>query len=273
MTVRQLLTHTSGFVYTMWNSQLHDYYVRAAADSPPGGESPEEPILFDPGTRWEYGTSTFWLGRLVEAVSHQTLEEYFRQHILDPLMMADTSFNVPPAKQTRLVTLHRRGNNGELVEMPPMQLEPAKVDRGDGGLYSTAPDYVKFMRMMLGGGRLGNVRILRPKTVAMMRTNQIGTMTLPEFKTADPTLSEDGRIPGGLDKFGFGFALNTRAVEGGRGAGSMAWAGMDNTYFWIDPAHKTCAVIMMQILPFLDDASISILKDFDRAVYGTRSFR
>jgi methyl acetate hydrolase len=270
ITVRQLLTHTSGFVYDTWDTKLRDYRAAAAAVGTSGGDLPAEPLMFDPGTRWEYGTSTAWLGRLVEAVSGQTLEDYFRQHICQPLGMTDTSFNVSPAKQTRLVTLHQRMDDGNLVEVPQPPLEPVKVYRGDGGLYSTAPDYVKFMRMLLGGGQLGKVRILRPETVAMMRTNQIGALNLSEFKSTDPNRSKDGQVPGSLDKFGLGFALNTKPVESGRGAGSMAWAGLDNTYFWIDPAHKTCAVILMQILPFLDDAPVGVLRDFERAVYASR---
>jgi methyl acetate hydrolase len=262
ITVRQLLTHISGFAYDTWDSQLRDYLAK-------GGDSHTEPLLFDPGTRWEYGTSTRWLGRLVEAVSGQTLEEYFRQHILDPLGMADTSFNVVPGKAARLATVHQRMDDGILLEVPQPPLEPVTVYRGDGGLYSTAPNYVILMRMLLGGGQLGNVRILRPETVAMMRTNQIGALSLSEFKSTDSKRSKDGRLPGSLDKFGFGFALNTKPVVGGREAGSMAWAGLDNTYFWIDPTNNICAVLMTQILPFLDDAPIAVLKDFEHAVYAS----
>jgi len=270
VTVRELLSHTSGYVYDRWDSELHAYRTKVLASGVSFADF-KEPLLFDPGTKWEYGTSAAWLGKLVEAVTGQTLEEYFRQHILDPLGMADTSFNVAPEKQERLATLHQRGDNGKLTEVPPRKLEPVKSYDGGGGLYSTAPDFVKFMQMMLNRGQLGSVRILRPETVAMMGKNQIGSLTLHEFKTTNPRQSADGMVPGGLDKFGLGFALTTKAVPGGRGAGSMAWAGLDNTFFWIDPAHKTAAVIMMQMLPFIDSAPIGVLKDFDRAVYASRA--
>ena len=155
VTVRQLLTHTSGFVYENWDRELHEYRTKSDPSGASGAGLPGEPLLFDPGTQWHYGTSTLWLGKLVEAVSGQTLEEYFRQHILDPLGMADTSFDVPLAKQARLVTIHQREPGGRLVETPPSPIEPVKNYRGDGGLYSTAPDYVTFMRMILAGGQLG----------------------------------------------------------------------------------------------------------------------
>ena len=269
VTVRQLLSHTSGYGYDRWDAVLNDYRTKLLASGAVPADF-QEPLLFDPGTKWQYGSSTAWLGRIVEAVSGQTLEQYCRVNILDPLGMADTSYDVTPEKQFRLATLHQRAPDGTLTEAPPRPLQPVKVYRGDGGLYGTAPDYVKFMAMILGGGQLGTVRILRPESVAAMEKNQIGGLSLQDFKTVDPGTSLDGRVPGGLDKFGLGFAINTKAVEGGRGAGSLAWAGLDNTYFWIDPARKTTAVIMMQLLPFLDRGALDTLTNFERAVYSPK---
>jgi len=141
---------------------------------------------------------------------------------------------------------------------------------GGGGLYSTASDYLKFERMLLGGGKLGNKRLLQSETVEQMSRNQIGDLTLPEMRSLVPQFAKDPiRIPGSLDKFGLGFAINTMPVEGGRSSGSFAWAGIYNTFFWIDPARKTCAVIMMQILPLSDDAAISVVERFERAVYAS----
>ncbi|HXY49663.1 MAG TPA: serine hydrolase domain-containing protein [Terriglobales bacterium] len=141
---------------------------------------------------------------------------------------------------------------------------------GGGGLYSTASDYLKFERMLLGGGRLDSRRVLQSETVAQMTCNQIGHLTLPEMRSFVPQFAKDPvRIPGSLDKFGLGFAINTKPVEGGRSAGSLAWGGIYNTFFWIDPARRICAVILMQILPFSDDAAISAVENFERAVYGT----
>jgi methyl acetate hydrolase len=177
---------------------------------------------------------------MAEAVSGQTLEQYSREKIFDPFGMADTSYDVVSEKQSRLATLHQRAADGGLTESPARPLQPVKVYRGDGGLYST---------------------------VAMMEANQIGGLSLYPFKTVIPQQSLDGAIPGGLEKFGPGFALTTKTIEGGRSAGSLAWAGLDNTYFWIDPARRTTAAIMMQILPFLDRGALDTLTKFERAVY------
>jgi methyl acetate hydrolase len=270
-TVRQLLSHTSGFAYDFFDPQLHGYVATGAV--PPARQGDDgflkAPLLFDPGSRWEYGISTDWLGKLIEKVSGQTLEDYFRQHIFQPLGMTDTFFDVPPEKQARVVALHQRQDDGSFLEPPPQPFKPVRFFSGGGGLYSTASDYLKFERMLLGGGKLGNKRILQSETVDQVSRNQIGDLMLVELRSSVPQLAKDPiRIPGSLDKFGLGFGINTKPVEGGRSRGSLAWAGIFNTFFWIDPPRKTCAVIMMQILPFSDDAAYSVVELFERAVYA-----
>jgi methyl acetate hydrolase len=270
-TVRQLLSHTSGFAYEFFDPELHGYVATGAVPSMSQGDDGflKAPLLFDPGSRWEYGISTDLLGKLVEKVSGQTLEDYFRQHIFQPLGMTDTFFDVPPEKQARVVALHQRQEDGSLLEPPPQPFKPVRFFSGGGGLYSTAGDYLKFERMLLGGGKLGNKRILQSETVDQMSRNQIGDLMLVELRSSVPQFAKDPiRMPGSLDKFGLGFAINTKSVEGGRSRGSLAWAGIYNTYFWIDPPRKTCTVIMMQILPFSDDAVNSVVEHFERAVYA-----
>jgi CubicO group peptidase (beta-lactamase class C family) len=270
-TVRQLLSHTSGFAYDFFDPQLHRYVATGAVPSARQGDDGflKAPLLFDPGSRWEYGISTDWLGKLVEKVSGQTLEDYLRQHIFQPLGMTDTFFDVPPEKQARVVALHQRQEDGSFLEPPPQPFKPVRFFSGGGGLYSTASDYLKFERMLLGGGKLGNKRILQSETVDQMSRNQIGDLMLVELRSSVPQLAKDPiRIPGSLDKFGLGFGINTKPVEGGRSRGSLAWAGIFNTFFWIDPPRKTCTVIMMQILPFSDDAANSVVEHFERAVYA-----
>ncbi len=270
-TVRQLLSHTSGFAYEFFDPQLHSYVATGAVPSARQGDDGflKAPLLFDPGTRWEYGISTDWLGKLVEKVSGQSLDDYFRQHIFQPLGMTDTFFNVPPEKQARVVALHQRQDDGSFLEPPPQPFTPVRFFSGGGGLYSTAGDYLKFERMLLGGGKLGNKRILQSTTVEQMSRNQIGDLMLVQMRSFVPQFAKDPiRIPGSLDKFGLGFAINTKPVEGGRSRGSLAWAGIYNTFFWIDPPRKTCAVIMMQILPFSDDAGYSVVEHFERSVYA-----
>ncbi len=271
-TVRQLLTHTSGFAYEFFDPQLHAYVATGAVPSLRQGDDSflKAPLLFNPGSRWEYGISTDWLGKLVEKVSGQTLEDYFHQHVFAPLGMTDTFFDVPPEKQARVAALHQRQDDGSFLEPPPQPFTPVRFFSGGGGLYSTASDYLKFERMLLGGGKLGNKRILQSETVDQMSRNQIGDLMLVQLRSSVPQFAKDPiRIPGSLDKFGLGFAINTKPVEGGRSQGSLAWAGIYNTFFWIDPPRKTCAVIMMQILPFSDDAAYSVVEHFERAVYAT----
>ncbi len=272
VTVRHLLSHTSGFGYEFFNRELHDYVATGAVPSIlDGGDGfLKAPILFDPGSRWEYGISTDWLGKLVEAISGESLEDYCHQHIFEPLGMADTFFNIPAGKQLRLVTVHQRKDDGGLAEIPAQPVNPAQFLSGGGGLHSTAGDYLKFTRMLLGGGQLGQTRILEPETVTLMGENQIADLTVGEIRSLMPQFAKDAaRIPGSLDKFGLGFAINTKPVDRGRAAGSLAWAGVYNTFFWIDPAQKICAVIMMQMSPFLDDAPAGIIEEFERAVYAS----
>lgn len=252
--VRHLLTHTSGFAYTIWDSNMAKYseYLQRTKMPEPGAM----PLSFDPGTRWEYGTSMDWAGRLVEAVSGQTLEAYFQKEILEPLGMKDTSFILPPEKFNRLVSVYQRDESGLLKERAPRPPNPPKSFNGGGGLYSTPEDYVRFMQMFLRHGQ----GILRPATVKLMSENHIGKLSAGKLKTVDPQTSSDMDLhPGHTDGFGYGFLINS---ENGR----MAWAGIDNTFFWIDPRRKSCAVIMMQLLPFCDSHAIATLHDLNRAV-------
>jgi methyl acetate hydrolase len=271
-TIRQLLSHTSGFAYEFFDPELHSYVASGAIPSARQGDDGflKAPLLFDPGSRWEYGISTDWLGRLVEKVSGQTLEDYFRQHIFEPLGMEDTFFNVPREKQARVVPIQQRQDDGSFVENPPQPFLPVKFFSGGGGLFSTASDYLRFERMLLDGGKGGNKRILRSETVEQMSRNQIGDLRIAELRSLIPQFAKDPiQFPGSLDKFGLGLAINSTPVEGGRSAGSLAWAGIFNTFFWVDPSRKTCAVIMMQMLPFSNDAAISVVEHFERAVYAS----
>lgn len=270
-TVRQLLSHTSGFAYEFLDQRLHDYVASGAVPPIRSGDDGflKAPLLFDPGSRWEYGISTDWLGRLIERVSGQTLEDYFREHIFQPLGMVDTFFNVPPEKQARVAAVHQHQEDGTFVEAPAQPFQLVRFFSGGGGLYSTASDYLKFERMLLGGGKLGSKRILKSETVDQMIRNQIGDLTLMELRSLMPQVARDPlRVPGSLDKFGLGFGINAKPVEGGRSSGSFAWAGIYNTFFWIDPPRKTCAVIMMQTLPFGDDVADAVVEQFERAVYA-----
>jgi methyl acetate hydrolase len=263
-TLRHLLTHTSGLCYDIWDKDMSRY-----TSSNPEPQTMPGPLMFEPGKRWQYGQGLDWAGRLVETVSGMTLEDYFQQKVLRPLGMEDTSYIFPSAKFERLVSNHRRAENGDLQQEERKLPAPPKTFNGGGGLYSTAADYVRFMQMILNHGMApNNVRILQAKTVESMKVNQIGALTAGKMKSFTPNLSSDVDMqPGETEKWGLGFLINTTAYQGGRSAGSLAWAGINNTFYWIDPKRNLCAVILMQFLPFVDKQAIGMLDDFERAVY------
>ena len=266
VTLKHLLTHTSGLCYDNWDGDMFRYTSTNGASAP--GKA--GPLMFEPGARWQYGQGADWAGRLVEAVSGMSLEEYFQTKILRPLEMVDTSYILPAAKFDRLVSNWRRQEDGALKQDERKLPAAPKTFNGGGGLYSTVGDYSRFMQMILGKGRgKNNARILQPKTVESMELNQIGELTAGKMKSFHPNISSDVDIqPGFTEKWGLGFLINTAAYPHGRSAGSLAWAGIDNTFYWIDPKRSLCATLMMQFLPFVDREAVGLLGDFERAVYS-----
>ena len=261
ITLKHLLTHTSGLCYDTWDETAFRYSKTAGV---PGNAAPP-PLMFDPGTRWQYGTGVDEAGRLVEAISGMTLENYFQAKIFRPLGMADTSYIVPESKFERLVTGYTRQPDGSLKPNERRLPNPPKTFSGGGGLYSTAADYVRFTQMILHKG----AGILQPQTVGSMEVNQIGAATAGKMKSFVPDRSSDVDIqPGHTEKWGLGFLINTTAYKGGRTAGSLAWAGLYNTYYWIDPKKSRCGVLLMQFLPFADKDALGLLSDFEHAVYA-----
>jgi methyl acetate hydrolase len=270
VTLHHLLTHTSGFAYDTWDESMLKYNAQHGGSSA-GTVAPLTPLIFEPGTRWQYGTSVDWVGRLVETVSGLTLEQYFQRNILQPLGMKDTTFIFPAEKFDRLVSSSRRQADGSLKEDPRNVPVPPKAYNGGGGLFSTAPDYVLFTQMILRHGRGAQKdQILQPTTVAMMTANQTGDIAAGRLKTFRPTISSDVDFhPGAVDGYTYGFLINRTAYPGGRSAGSLAWAGVENTFYWIDPKRALCAVVMMQFFPFVDAQGVGLLNDFEKAVYAT----
>jgi methyl acetate hydrolase len=262
VTVRHLLTHTSGLGYPFTDPITRDFKPRA------GEEYPVGPLVFEPGERWLYSTSTDWVGRLVEKVSGQPLEEYFREHIFIPIGMKDTSYFVPKDKEARLVTVNRRLADGSIVKDSVQPLTSGFTPIGGGGLTSTAQDYLRFTRALLNNGELEGARILSTGTVALMEQNHIGALGVPALKTAIPQRSEDfSFIADGRDKWGLAFLITTDAVAGKRSAGSLSWGGINNTYYWVDPARGITGVILMQFLPFADRKALALYDTFERGVY------
>jgi methyl acetate hydrolase len=265
ITLRHLLTQTSGLCYPIWDERMFRYSSAKVENAPakPG------PLMFEPGTRWQYGQGTAWAARLVEAMSGATLEDYFQERILRPLAMQDTSYIFPEAKFDRLVAGYQREANGELKPNDRrLPSRPASFN-GDGGLYSTAPDYVRFMQMILHRGEGPNgARILKRRTAESMLRNQIGDLSAGKMRSFQPGTSADVDFqPGHTQKWGFGFLINTTPYAGGRSAGSGAWGGISNTFFWIDPKRDRCGVLLMQYLPFVDKEAVGLLDDFEKAAY------
>jgi len=269
VTLRHLLTHTAGFGYAFSSKRLDDAEVRRLIqhDRPDGFI--HAPILAEPGTEWNYGVSTDWVGRVIEVLREKALNKVFREHILEPLQMRDTFFKVPGGKAERRAALSRRASNGLLTELPLRPPTSSGFFSGGGGLSSTAGDYTRFMRALLRGGELDGARILKPETIALMAQNHIGELEAGTIPTVDKKTTNDIDIlPHSVDRFGLGFLINTEPVEGGRSAGSLAWAGINNTYYWIDPERDICGVLMAQILPFFDEDVLNVLDAFERGVYA-----
>src|SRR5579863_3732719 len=260
MTIRHLLTHTSGIGYGFTNPI--EYRLTQATKK---GEW-ELPLLSDPGEKWNYSASTRVLGMIVEKIPRTALEDWDQQQILKPLGMVDTSYAVPTAKQSRVPMQYSR-INGVLKEQPkaPIPSTPTAPFRGDGGLYSTVQDYGKFVRMMLNGGHLGAAKILSEGSVKMMGENNIGSIFVELQPDADKLRTKPFPLGAGHDKFGLGFQIASDNPQYAkfRSPGSMSWAGIFNTEFWIDPVKHIGGVQMMQVLPFYDDGAIRTLRDFE----------
>jgi methyl acetate hydrolase len=270
ITLRRLLTHTAGFGYDIWNADLLRYHRDTGLPPARTGKlaSLGAPLTFDPGTRWQYGINIDWAGRMVEAVSGLDLETYFHTHIFAPLGMSDTSYLMRPHMEPRLVTVYARTASGlEALQLDPNP--PREFFPGGGGLYSTAGDYLTFLRMLLAGGTLNGATILRRETVAEMAQNHIGPLLVEPLRSVVASSSHDVELfPGSPKKWGLSFLINTEPVRGGRAAGSLAWAGLYNTYFWLDPTTGVSALMLTQTLPFGDRFVLNLLDQFEANLYA-----
>ncbi|ANN72673.1 serine hydrolase domain-containing protein [Bordetella bronchialis] len=271
ITVRHLLTHTSGFTYSVWSDRLSQY--EKVTGLPDIGYSLNgafaAPLEFEPGERWQYGIGMDWVGKLVEAVTDQSLEIYFREQIFQPLAMRNTGFLIGSAQKRRVATMHRRGADGALAAEPFEINQRPEFFMGGGGLFSTPRDYMAFLQMLLNGGVYRGERILRPETVAAMFRNHIGDLRVTEMKTAQPSWSNSfDQFPGALHKWGLSFDINMQPGPHGRSAGSASWAGLLNTYFWVDPAKRVAGSLFTQTLPFYDARIVDLYGKFEQAVYA-----
>jgi CubicO group peptidase (beta-lactamase class C family) len=270
ITLRHLLTHTAGFGYEQWDANLARYVPATGMPSTSTGRvaSLRMPLVFEPGERWEYGINIDWVGRIVEETSGKTLDAYFRDHILGPLGMTDTGYVTTPEGRARQTSYHQRQADGALQVQPLETPFTPEFWPGGGGLYSTASDYMTFLQALLHEGSFNGAQILRPETVALMSRNHIGATEAGILKTTTPPRSTDiDFFPGQSLKWGLATMINVAQGPNGRGAGSLTWAGILNTHYWIDPARRVAAVIMTQILPFGDERMMRTYGRYERAVY------
>jgi CubicO group peptidase (beta-lactamase class C family) len=270
ITLKHLLTHTAGFGYEIWRPEIAQYQQ---VTSTPGittctNAALTTPLLFDPGERWEYGINIDWAGKMVEAVAGQKLDRYFQDHILGPLGMKDTAFKLGASQRARLSAIHQRDDKGALAAVEFALPEEPEFLMGGGGLYGTAPDYLAFAQMLMRGGTHNGAQVLRRETVDLMAQNHIGPLEIGLMKTAMPALSNDVELfPGMSKKWGLSFLINTQPAPTGRSAGSLAWAGLANTYFWIDRTKQVCGVFASQLLPFFDPTAVDLFTRFETEVY------
>jgi methyl acetate hydrolase len=260
ITIRHLLTHTSGIGYGFSSPKLTKMIQKTMQSEM------DQPLLFDPGESWAYGASTRVLGHVVEAISGQTIDAFLQSRILGPLGMNDTSYLVPTTKYARVVAVNARGADGKFVERPTPATIPATV-QGDGGLYGTASDYGLFLRMLLNRGKLGSTRILSDKAVNTIFQNHMGNVVVQPQESANQSLSRNFPVGAGKDKWGLGFQLAAEKQTNRRGPGSGTWAGIFNTHFFIDRSKELGVVVMMQTLPFYDEASMKVYAGVEEAVY------
>jgi methyl acetate hydrolase len=274
ITLRHLLTHTAGFTYSIWSEPMTQFekvtgtpFIGACENA-----SFTAPLEFDPGDRWQYGINIDWVGKAVEAVSDQSLEVYFREHIFAPLSMSDTGFLISSAQKARVAPMFSRDQDGTLkptaFEMP----QRPEFFMGGGALFSTPRNYMAFLQMLLRGGTFAGAQVLKPETVALMQQNHIGDLNVVTLKTAHPETSNDANLfPGMVQKWGLSWAINTEPGPAGRSAGSVAWAGLFNTYFWLDPSKRVTGTIMTQLLPFADPEVLKLFGKFESGLYSAVS--
>jgi CubicO group peptidase (beta-lactamase class C family) len=271
ITLRHLMTHTAGFAYNMWNGDMVRYLEKTGL--PPvtscKNDALKTPLMTDPGTRWEYGTNIDFVGKAVEAASGQRLDAFLREYLFKPLGMNDTGFRIGRSQRQRLVAMHQRNADGSLATIPfELEQEP-EFHMGGGGLYGTAADYIKFTRMILNKGTGNGNQVLKPATVAMMGENHIGDLTMTKMVSSVAFATNDVDLyPDMAKKWGLSFLINTAKTPEGRSPGSLAWAGLANTYYWIDPARDVTGVILMQVLPFADGKCLEAFAGFERGVYA-----
>ena len=268
-TIRHLATHRSGLEYEFWNADVAKYLEMT--DQPPVLTGTKAglnyPLMFDPGERWGYGVSIDWLGQVVEAVDGRRIDQFCSEEIFAPLGMSDTVFE-PDAIADRLAGVQIRGEDGKFG---PFELSPPPNPEVYGMghcLFSTAPDYLKFLRMILNDGALNGNRLLSEAASAAMLENQMEGKLFERMVTVAPPVTADVVLPEGTTH-SFAAVRFEADVPGRRKAGSQSWAGVLNTHYWVDPASDVAGLIFTQSLPFVEEPYMRTYEAFETAVYAS----
>ncbi|PND50948.1 serine hydrolase [Rhodococcus sp. ENV425] len=271
ITTRMLLLHTAGLGYDFFDE---NYRRLAEEHGQPSVITASKaalrtPLLFDPGERWMYGSNIDWCGLVVEAVRGRRLGEVMRERIFEPLGMADTAFTLTADMRDRLAVVHQRGEDGTVVPMPEMVLpQDPEVHMGGHGLYTTVPDYLRFLRMWLRDGDAPGGRVLAAGTVADAVRGGLDGQQITALPGVIPALSNDAEFFPGLPKnWAYTFMVNEEPAPTGRPAGALGWAGLANLYYWIDRQNGIAGFWATQILPFADAVSFGGYLDFEAAAY------
>jgi CubicO group peptidase (beta-lactamase class C family) len=265
-TVRQLMTHTAGLGYFFCSEKLWRYHQVTGEPNALSGlkRSLSVPLVNDPGTAWEYGVNTDWLGLVVEKISGQSLGSYLRQHVYEPLGMNESTFAPSAQQRARLLRVTQRQANGTLSPSPHDLAATSEWDAGGHGSYGTIQDYGRFVKAWLNDG----AGILKPATAQMALKEHLGSIKVPELvKSMMPELLNDVPSLPVPQSWGLGFHLTLADLPGMRSNGTGDWAGVFNSYFWIDRARGVGCVLMTQLLPFFDMRVVETLVAFETAVY------
>ncbi|MDE2332959.1 MAG: beta-lactamase family protein [Rhodospirillales bacterium] len=261
ITLRHLLTHTAGFGYPFFNEKLlHFSRLRP----------PRRPVaLFDAGTQWEYGINTDWVAKAVASAAGLAFEDVVRQTVLEPLGMSSTGYAFPDDR----LAVHARQDDGSLAAVDHQPPRNREFFQGGAGLCGSAPDYARFLRMLLGGGELEKTRVLQPEMVELLFTDQLPTirpgLVAGPMRPVQPEITLATEIfPGMPAGWSLAGAINPAPLPTGRAAGSLSWAGIANTYFWADRSRDLAGVLLMQFYPFGDPVALATLTAFETAAYA-----
>lgn len=276
VTTRMLLLHTAGFGYDFFNENYSRLARECGQLSPVTASKASimTPLLFDPGSKWEYGTNIDWAGQVVEGITGHRLGEVLADRVFKPLGMTNTTFEIDDGVRSRLAGTHARNEDGSLTPMDFELPSRPEVHMGGHGLYGTVGDYMRFIRMWLNDGTGPHGQVLKPETVKMAEKNHLGEHKVTMLPGVIKSLSNDAEFFPGLSKsWAFTFMVNDEKAPTGRPAGALGWAGLANLFYWIDRQNGYGGYWATQILPFGDPASFTGYMRFETAFYDSLSRR